>query len=269
MIHASSSAAAAPTRFSRVAPEGGLLWRTDYFGPPPSPKGSNSVDPKAMPALDYADPAPGETREPQAFLVEQEPNAVVHPHFHFVDQFQVVMAGGGRIGRHPIEPIMAHFAGANTAYGPIVPDERGIFYFTLRASADGTGAQFLPAAARRARPGRKRYVLADPIHPSTPEALRARREGGDGSGAARSPTALPCSCCASRPARGWPRPIRREGAGQSMILAEGTLRHAGAALDRWSALFVSADQPAYVAEAGPEGAELLVLQYPRKEQRLS
>jgi hypothetical protein len=268
MIHASSSAAAAPTRFSRVAPEGGLLWRTDYFGPPPSPKGSNSVDPKAMPALDYADPAPGETREPQAFLVEQEPNAVVHPHFHFVDQFQVVMAGGGRIGRHPIEPIMAHFAGANTAYGPIVPDERGIFYFTLRASADGTGAQFLPAAARRARPGRKRYVLADPIHPSAPEALRARRKA-EAEVVLREADGLAVLMLRIPPGERLVAPDPREGAGQSMILAEGTLRHAGAALDRWSALFVSADQPAYVAEAGPEGAELLVLQYPRKEQRLS
>lgn len=264
MIHLSSSAAAAPTRFSRVAPEGGLLWRTDYFGPPPSPKGSTSVDPKAVPTLDYADPAPGETREPQAFLVEQEPHAVVHPHFHFVDQFQVVMAGGGRIGRHPIEPIMAHFAGACTAYGPIVPDERGIFYFTLRASADGTGAQFLPAAARRARPGKKRYVLADPIHPSTPDALRSRREAVTET-VLREADGLAVVMLRVPPGGRLAGPDPREGAGQSIILAEGTLRHVGAPLDRWSALFVSADQRAYVAEAGPEGAEVLVLQYPRKD----
>ncbi|MFM7610777.1 MAG: hypothetical protein ACKO9A_18150, partial [Alphaproteobacteria bacterium] len=108
MIYANALALAAPTRFARNAPGGGRIWRTDYFGPPPSPKSSNSVDPNVMNAEVFIPPAPGEIRQPQAFLVEQEPNAIVHPHFHFVDQFQVVVDGGGRIGRHDVGPIMAH-----------------------------------------------------------------------------------------------------------------------------------------------------------------
>ena len=138
MIYANALGLAAPTRFARNAPGGGRIWRTDYFGPPPSPKSSNSVDPNAMNAEVFTPPAPGEIRPPQAFLVEQEPNAIVHPHFHFVDQFQVVVDGGGRIGRHDVGPIMAHFAGACTGYGPITPGDGGLKYFTLRASADST-----------------------------------------------------------------------------------------------------------------------------------
>ncbi|WPB86636.1 hypothetical protein [Sediminicoccus rosea] len=262
MIYATSAEAAAPTRFSRVAPEGGLLWRTDYFGPPPSPKGSSSVDPKAMGALDYTPPAPGETRPPQAFLVEQEVNAVVHPHFHFVDQFQVVVEGGGAIGRHAVQPIMAHFAGASTGYGPITPDEGGLKYFTLRASADGTGAQFLPASKARMSRGPKRYVLADPVLPSTAEALAARREAvtemvlGEPDGLAILMLRIPPHGRLSAP-----DPAR--GAGQSMLVTTGSIRHEGQVMGRLSALFVPPDEAAFLAEAGPEGAEILLLQYPR------
>lgn len=263
MIYATASAAAAPTRFSRVAPEGGLIWRTDYFGPPPSPKGSTSVDPRATNANVYVPPAPGELREPQAFLVEQEANAVVHPHFHFVDQFQVVVGGGGKIGRHAVEPIMAHFAGASTGYGPITPAEGGLKYFTLRASADGTGAHFLPAAKARMGKERKRYVLADPVHPSTPEALAARREAvldtvlQEEDGLAILMLRIP-------PNGRLAAPDPSEGGGQSMLVAAGTIRHGDALLERLSALFVTPEEPAFVAEAGPEGGELLILQYPRR-----
>lgn len=262
MIYATARAAAAPTRFSRVAPGGGLLWRTDYFGPPPSPKSSASVDPSVMGSLDYEPPAPGETRPPQAFLVEQEENAVVHQHFHFVDQFQVVVAGEGTIGKHALEPIMAHFAGACTGYGPITPGAAGLSYFTLRASADGTGAQFLPAARARMMKGPKRYVLADPVHPSAAVALAARREAvcdtvlEEADGLAIHMLRLP-------PGGRLFAPPPASGGGQSMLVAAGTLRHAGQVLERMSALFVSADEAPFLAEAGPEGGELLVLQYPR------
>lgn len=264
MIYATASTTAAPARFSRVSPEGGLIWRTDYFGPPPSPKGSTSVDPKAMNANVYVPPAAGERREPQAFLVEQEPNAVVHPHFHFVDQFQVVMEGGGKIGRHAVAPIMAHFAGASTGYGPITPGVSGLKYFTLRASADGTGAHFLPAAKDRMGRERKRYVLADPVLPSTPEALAARREPVTDT-VLHEEDGLAILMLRIPPNGRLAAPDPSEGGGQSMLVAGGTIRHEGVALNRLSALFVSRDEQPFVAEAGPEGGELLVLQYPHRQ----
>ena len=262
MIYATSSSAAAPTRFSRVAPEGGLLWRTDYFGPPPSPKSSASVDPTQVSTVTYDPPSPGEVRPPQAFLVEQEPNAIVHPHFHFVDQFQVVVDGGGQIGRHDVGPIMAHFAGACTGYGPITPGPQGLKYFTLRASADSTGAQFLPAAKERMARGPKRYVLADPVHPSTPEALSARTEAVC-EAVMHEQDGLGIFMLRIPPGGRIAAPNPAEGSGQSMIVAAGTIMHGGKALERLSSLFVSSDEEPLMAEAGPEGGELLVLQYPR------
>lgn len=263
MIYATATAEAAPTRFARTTPEGGTIWRTDYFGPTPSQKGSNSVDPDAPNTNEYVEPAPGEVRPPQAFLVEQDPRAIVHPHFHFVDQFQVVVDGIGTIGKHPIKPIMAHFAGACTAYGPITPGAEGLRYFTLRASADDTGAQFLPAARGKMRKGPKRYVLADPLLPSEPAALRARREAAV-EVTLREPDGLAILMLRVPPGGRLDAPDPATGAGQSMIVTAGTILHGGKVLDRLSALFVTADEPPLAVRAGPEGAELLVLQYPRR-----
>ena len=175
MIVATDSATAAATRFARRTPSGSTIWRSNYFGPSPSPEGSASVDPTTD-APAYVDPAPGERRPPQAFLVQQEPGAVVHPHFHYVDQFQVIVEGGGEIGNHPLAPLTVHFAGACTGYGPIRPGPQGLGYFTFRASADSTGAQFLPAMRDRRRPIKRRYILADPIDPLGVEGLKGLAE---------------------------------------------------------------------------------------------
>src|SRR5436309_1317297 len=81
--------------------EGTKTFRTDYFG------SGKSLE-----------------ETPQAFLVEVVlPGAVIHPHFHRVPQFQIVIAGGGRIGKHPLEPVAVHYVDAFTPYGPIIPTE--------------------------------------------------------------------------------------------------------------------------------------------------
>jgi hypothetical protein len=53
------------------------------------------------------------------------------------------------------------------------------------------------------------------------------------------------------------------GAGQSMIVAAGSILHEGKTLDRLAALFVTADEAALEIVAGAEGGEVLVLQYPQ------
>jgi len=261
MPYATAAAEAAPTRFARKTREGSTIWRTDYFGPPPSPVGSNSVDPTAKPTVDYADPAPGERRAPQAFMVEQEPGAIVHPHFHYVDQFQVAVRGGGTLGRHPVGPVTVHFAGASTGYGPITPGDRGLTYFTLRASADGTGAQFLPASRDRMRAGARRNLMLGPIHPGT-DAERAARQANERDIVLTEPDGLEVSVLRLAPGAQATAPDPSRGAGQSMLVIAGRLHAAGKTLDPLSALFVAPDEDALAVTAGAEGADLLILQYP-------
>lgn len=249
---------AAPTRFSRLAPSGHLVWRTEFLGPPPSPMSSDSL--KAAGAIDYVDPQPGEVRPPQAFLVEQEPGAVVNPHFHFVDQFQVVAAGYGKLGAHDVAPLTVHFAGANTGYGPITPGPEGLSYFTFRASADETGAQYLPGARPRLRPGPKRNVVAPRVTPAGEAEIAARRD---------TITEAPLdkedglAVFYLRIAPGTTVAAPQAGGGLSLLVTGGALQEGSRTLGHWSCLFVAPGESATL-QASARGAEVLVLRYPRK-----
>lgn len=263
MIVAADAAASERNRFHRKTREGASIWRRRYFGPEPGPTGSASVDPSTSAAPDYVEAGSGAPCEPQAFVVEQAPGAIVHPHFHQVDQFQVAIEGGGALGRHPLAPLTVHFAGAYTGYGPIRPGPDGLKYLTTRARADVSGALFLPAARARmkARPRRNRF--AGPIVPSGAAALAGRRdiavetamEDEDGLGAWYF--RLPPAGLAVLPTPG-------EGDGETLWVAAGALALAGAWRDRGTALFLSPDEPPQRVEAGPAGAELLVLRFPRR-----
>src|ERR1700748_2291479 len=168
-----TQAEASGTRFSRKTADGRIVWRTEFIGPAPSRRTEQLVDAKPP---EYTDPKPFEVREPQAFLVEQEAGATVAPHFHYVDQFQVIVSGDGILGRHPVSPLTVHFAGAHTGYGPIIPGANGLCYFTFRASADETGAQYLPAASARMRKGQRRNLVAEHLPLSPPASLAARQQ---------------------------------------------------------------------------------------------
>lgn len=88
--------------------------------------------------------------QPMAYLVEQAAGAVVDPHFHEVDQFQLFTQGSGRIGTHRVDGVTVHYAGAYSPYGPIAAGSQGLSYLTLRRQWD-SGAQWMPASAQRLR----------------------------------------------------------------------------------------------------------------------
>jgi hypothetical protein len=118
-------------------------------------------------AGDYSD---GHWR-PQAFLVEQDADSEILPHFHEENEFQVVVEGDGEFGRHPVRPVMVHYAGRHTGYGPIKSGGRGLWYFSLRAVSD-SGARFLPEARKDMEKGSKRQLLGETIEPQ-PDGIAA------------------------------------------------------------------------------------------------
>lgn len=88
---------------------------------------------------------------PQAYLVEQR-NYVLRPHFHPVDQFQILCgAPGSLFGRRPLGELEVHYADAHTVYGPLTGGDPPLRYFTLRAEPTGTTA-FMPESAPSCRP---------------------------------------------------------------------------------------------------------------------
>ncbi|MBO0711738.1 MAG: hypothetical protein J2P47_10725, partial [Acetobacteraceae bacterium] len=134
---------------------------------------------------------------PMAFLVEKEPGAVVQPHFHQADQFQVVVGGGGSLGTHAVGPGAVHYTDRYSAYGPILAGEEGIAWFTLRNAWD-PGARYMPANRQALRTARARHQHREatlaPALPMSAAALAALRapaiatvleQGADGLGAWR------------------------------------------------------------------------------------
>jgi len=210
----------------------------------------------------YIDPAPGEKRAPQAFLIQQEAGATVHPHFHFVDQFQVVAAGSGLLGRHALAPLSVHFSAACTGYGPIEPGDQGLSYFTFRASADETGAQYLPAAKDQMRPGKRRNVIVDQIAISDEDELANRtetnsetyRDDPDGLAVILYRIAAGGSAQCMDPAAGK---------GVTLLVTAGSIEINDKVLPGWSCCFLDAEQDRPGLTAGSSGAEVLALRYPQ------
>src|SRR5262245_24313814 len=55
---------------------------------------------------------------PHAVYAEWDAERISRAHFHQNDQFQVVVGGKGRLGRHELCPYTVHFSRAYSPYGP-------------------------------------------------------------------------------------------------------------------------------------------------------
>lgn len=120
---------------------------------------------------------------PQAFLVEvTNPNGTIRPHYHEVDQYQVVVGGSGVIAPHDVlTPGIIHYTDSYTPYGPIHAGEDGIRFFTLRATGT-VGSNYMPDSAGRqpVKPGFTFECLADVALPVADSGLRLLHESPDG-----------------------------------------------------------------------------------------
>lgn len=197
---------------------------------------------------------------PQSFLVEQDPDTVILPHFHLQNEFQVVVQGGGSFGRHAVRPLSVHYVGGHTGYGPIRAGAGGLWYFTLRPCMD-QGALFLPESRERMRKGPKRQLLGKSLSVSDDCARRTEpvceeafppQEDGVGGWLLRLP-----------PEGVLAAPALARGLGRFYLIAAGRARVNGALLARWATVFVTPEEEPLGVHAGGEGAEVLVLQFPQ------
>lgn len=74
-------------------------------------------------------------------MIGSGPNGSLATHFHDIDQFQVVVAGSGSMGRHQLQPDVVHIARGLKPYRSLLSGsgEEDIAYLTLRARACPTG----------------------------------------------------------------------------------------------------------------------------------
>jgi hypothetical protein len=208
--------------------------------------------------------APDAFPAPTASLIEQLPGQVVRQHFHFNSQFQVFVKGSGLLGRKQVGAFVVQYVAPHTGYGPIVAGDDGIWYVTLRPSlpSDKPGYQpvlYLPEAMPvLERSSRKFQVHSDVRPPSD----------GPPQDTSIEPVLEPTE---EGMAAWWVRlPPRAHVAAPSLpnalarycLVASGSLRDGSRALPYLSVIWSEADE-AVTLTAGDDGAEVIVMQFPR------
>lgn len=251
-LTASAGSARAHRRRGSAA-DGVTFWHTLYLGTTRYNMAPGASEPNA------------DALFPMAFLVEQDPGSTASAHYHQQDQFQLVVAGHALVGRHQVRPLTVHFSGAHTAYGPIqASQDDGVSYFTLRNGFD-PGARFMSMPenrlALRGIPGRRhREAVAGPLAAPTAPVETLLGPEPDGMAAWRYTLAAGESVTGADPATGG---------GQYWVVTGGCLTHNGETLPGMSCAFVHPDEPPFQAAAGPEGLEVVAMQFPARGEDYS
>lgn len=207
----------------------------------------------------FIQPPQGVLDHPVAFLVEGTKERVIRPHYHQVDQFQVIVKGGGTLGRHPLSMYAVHFTRAHTPYGPILFAEEGLGFLTLRAHWD-PGAQYIPdkKEALTRVPDRRPWQAT--------EAPRFQRSGAVSLQPfehVKDDRGLAAYAMTMQPNAATTAPDVAGTNGQYIIVTDGSIIHEGRPHAGLTIIFVKPNEPAFPLQAGPEGMEALILNFPR------
>lgn len=248
MIQAVNHETASKGRRTGTSSNGQRRWYTDFIGQ------------QIVPEIKDA---------PQSHYTEMDANGVIVPHFHQVDQFQIMVSGNGSIGRNALPLVGLHYADHHTAYGPINAGPYGLGLFTIRAQSD-PGAIYIgkPGYKEKLKPSRKRYLLAENIPLSISSVLENRNEialdsvlekdadVSDGLGAFMLRMGAGARTSGPDP---------KATGGQYFLVLNGSLQYEGADYAPWSMVFVGRTDAALEVQAGASGLEALVLNFPRPE----
>jgi len=255
MIHIGDAQAAQARRRELPLPGKGSYFKSEYIDSP-------VTDPVRMgPACTVGGRTDPESFAPVAFLVEQSPLSIVPSHFHQLDEFQVMVGGSGFLGRNVIDPLVVHFAGGHTGYGPISAGPSGVAYFTMRPRYEA-GAFMLPESRPHMKRLPKRHLRCGPIRPRD---AAARHDGAPAATELLVPEeadGIGVAVLRLPPHGTGTNPFAGSGNGQYWMTIAGTLVMGDATLERWSVVFASGADTATPIIAGADGLDLIVMQYP-------
>ena len=198
---------------------------------------------------------------PQGFLVEfPNPGGELRPHWHEVNQYQVVVEGDCNVGAHRAAPITVHYADAYTTYGPIIAGDEGFSFFTLRGEHT-RGTYYMPQSKHLLPRKRGREIVrhaADVLDGLAPDSCTVEpliEPHADG---------LMTTLISLGPRSTASAPSPNEGGGQYYLVASGSVIVEEQEKGRLSLLFVSPNEKAPQIRAGPDGAVVVCMQLPRK-----
>ena len=241
--------------------EGAPIWVRDFFG-----TGSPSPKTTTTPAQAYQRPADvplafGQT--PRAFLTRRPPGDVIDPHFHEIAQYQVVVEGKGSIGQHALHPVTVHYTDAYTPYGPIVTSDEGLAFFTIRPRTDNGGTHYMPKSRSRMprRAGRALTVHAqvggpphqpgevqvDTLIATTDDGVQAKLLSFGAGAVARPDGEAPLQ-------------------DRFLVVVDGSLLQDERTFGLYSCIYGEAGEETPALTAGPDGAQVLLIQFPPEER---
>lgn len=203
--------------------------------------------------------------QPVAFLVEKKAHAIVPPHFHEVNQFQVIVEGSGMLGKQEVQPFTMHYTNGFTGYGPIRAAEDGIAFFTLRNRFDPGGARYFPEGRSFMKPAPRRHRLSEHLAPSDPDTMRHRQQEKLETVIEPEADGLAAWFLRAVPGTITHTPDPSQGGGQYLLVAGGTFSHDGVELPRLSCTYISSNAGPMPLAVGPDGLEALIVQFPLQE----
>ncbi len=191
-------------------------------------------------------------------------------HFHMRDQFQVVVEGEFKLGRHELSPYCIHFSRAYTPYGPLVPKNGGEYSFIVMRAHLDKGAQYISDQMDqlRAVPDRQPWQVSSRVNFPVPQsraglgdvALQAVPDVKDDQGLAAYTLIM-------KPDATTNAPDPAHGDGQYLVVVKGSLWHDNKEHKSYTLVFIKPEDGPYQIHAGAEGLEAIVLNFPQVTQR--
>lgn len=198
---------------------------------------------------------------PTIFLVEQPAGMVLPAHFHRNNQFQLVVAGAGKIGPKKLEPVTIHYAGAYTAYGPLAAGPDGLKYFTIRPIQE-SGMQVVaetpqaewPQGPRSHATSKQVAVLSDHELAQVTQLDTLNAFAGEGG--------MRADVCILSPGSKLDFSCHDEAEGVFIIVLAGSVEVETVTLGLWESVFLSSDKLETLIRAGAGGAQVAILAPP-------
>ncbi|ALM87014.1 hypothetical protein ASB57_15850 [Bordetella sp. N] len=201
-------------------------------------------------------------------MSELNANESVVPHFHGVSMFQLFIAGSGEIGNRgqKLIPLTVQFKDHHTAYGPITAGNYGLTFVALRMFTGNSEPVYLsrPDVREHLKPSKRRNLASEPVKFSIEPLMKSRKDatwetvlkGEDEMHAQVVRLGGGMKALGPDPAKSG---------GYYVFVGNGSLIHEGEELGPWSMVVVESVEAGYTLQAGDNGVEALVLEFPASD----
>jgi len=206
---------------------------------------------------------------PHAGISEYDAGRKSSAHFHVNDQFQVVVRGKGKLGGHRLAPYSVHFSRAYTPYGPLSADDAGLAFIAMRSHYD-PGAQRLPAELNQLKqvPDRRPWQITSQVSfPAFPSGSSASDSLLQAIPGIRDDQGLAAYTLSMKPNAKTYAPDPSHGDGQYLVVVKGSVWHENREHAALALVFVYPKEGGFQIDAGPQGLEALVLNFPQRKPR--